>query len=415
MEAPGPEEKEAAPAELQAEAEPGFDLSDQDAALAWLESLAARQGAAVEELITRPEERPAKIPSWLPTAVEPEAALPEEEKPEEALPIAKEISAESQPVGDTQPVKIAPVQEPEPPVEAGVGFEEAAAVSEIAYPTEETPELLVSSPETAPERVEPARAAEEIHAPVQEEPELPAWIAEVAVGQPEEEEYAWMPPEIAAEAALAEIEAAQLEATSQPEAPEITPPEAEPIIAHLERPEVEQAPAELAVRIININTASLIELETLPGVGFIQAQNILNYRDTHGPFARLEDLLNVPGFDPLTLDEIRHRLTTGIEEKAIEPASLEALEPEMVDPDQAVLIQARNALIQENITETVARYSYLIKKERMLDTVIRDLYEALYHFPTDVSIWQTLGDAYVRNNQLQEALDAYIKAEELLR
>ena len=44
-----------------------------------------------------------------------------------------------------------------------------------------------------------------------------------------------------------------------------------------------------------------------------------------------------------------------------------------------------------------------------------DLREALYRYPVEVSLWQALGDAYMRSNRLQEALDAYTKAEELLR
>ena len=44
-----------------------------------------------------------------------------------------------------------------------------------------------------------------------------------------------------------------------------------------------------------------------------------------------------------------------------------------------------------------------------------DLREATYRYPVDVNIWQSLGDAYMRANRLQDALDAYTKAEELLR
>ena len=51
----------------------------------------------------------------------------------------------------------------------------------------------------------------------------------------------------------------------------------------------------------------------------------------------------------------------------------------------------------------------------MLEDITFDLKEALYRFPVEVSIWQTLGDAYMRSNRLQDALDAYTKAEELLR
>jgi cytochrome c-type biogenesis protein CcmH/NrfG len=51
----------------------------------------------------------------------------------------------------------------------------------------------------------------------------------------------------------------------------------------------------------------------------------------------------------------------------------------------------------------------------LLNEIILDLQDALYRYPVEISIWQALGDAYMRNNQLQDALDAYTKAEELLR
>jgi cytochrome c-type biogenesis protein CcmH/NrfG len=60
------------------------------------------------------------------------------------------------------------------------------------------------------------------------------------------------------------------------------------------------------------------------------------------------------------------------------------------------------------------QYTKLIKKGRLLDEVIQDLREAINHRPVDVITWQTLGDAYMRANRLQDALDAYTKAEELL-
>jgi cytochrome c-type biogenesis protein CcmH/NrfG len=50
-----------------------------------------------------------------------------------------------------------------------------------------------------------------------------------------------------------------------------------------------------------------------------------------------------------------------------------------------------------------------------LPVVIQDLQAATELHPEDVTLWQSLGDAYLRSNQVQEALEAYVKAEKLLR
>ncbi len=83
-----------------------------------------------------------------------------------------------------------------------------------------------------------------------------------------------------------------------------------------------------------------------------------------------------------------------------------------VDP---ILGSARAELSRSNIPGALETYEKLIKKGRFLEETIFDLRDALYRYPVEVSIWQTLGDAYMRANQLQDALDAYTKAEELLR
>ena len=85
------------------------------------------------------------------------------------------------------------------------------------------------------------------------------------------------------------------------------------------------------------------------------------------------------------------------------------------DKDAEFLSAAQTALDSKQIKESMHAYSKLIKKNRLLDEVIHDLREAIYRFPVDIQIWQTLGDASMRANRLQDALDAYTKAEELLR
>ena len=81
----------------------------------------------------------------------------------------------------------------------------------------------------------------------------------------------------------------------------------------------------------------------------------------------------------------------------------------------SILGSARSELSRSNIPGALQSYEKLIKKARFLEDVIFDLREALYRYPVEVSIWQALGDAYMRANRLQDALDAYTKAEELLR
>jgi len=61
--------------------------------------------------------------------------------------------------------------------------------------------------------------------------------------------------------------------------------------------------------LININLASLSELQTLQGIGPVLAQNIIDYRETHGGFNNIEDLLNVNRIGPATFDNIRDRIT----------------------------------------------------------------------------------------------------------
>lgn len=60
-----------------------------------------------------------------------------------------------------------------------------------------------------------------------------------------------------------------------------------------------------ATALINVNTAGETELEELPGVGPVTAAAIIDYRSRIGPFATVDDLIDVSGIGPSTLEQIR--------------------------------------------------------------------------------------------------------------
>lgn len=98
---------------------------------------------------------------------------------------------------------------------------------------------------------------------------------------------------------------------------------------------------------------------------------------------------------------------------ADEPNKVE-VKPEVTSPVQEAtdeVTRARMALESGDREEASALYSDLIKSRQNLPTVIRDLEKAAVEFPEDADIQHKLGDAYLRNNQITEAMQAYSKAE----
>jgi competence protein ComEA len=74
-------------------------------------------------------------------------------------------------------------------------------------------------------------------------------------------------------------------------------------------PEVTLSSYETPTSKININTAKTPVLESLPGIGPSLASKIVDYRQEHGPFTCIEDLLNVSGIGPAKLEQIKDFIT----------------------------------------------------------------------------------------------------------
>lgn len=346
------------------------DLEDEEAAMAWLEGLAARQGALEEELLTTPEERPGEAPDWVLQYDQEEAPQSEAEEKPDWLGAAAAAAVTAAVIKEHG-------EEPVEELAEEAAGEEAA---ESTTPTEWIPEEAPVEPEGGPPITEVAIAAaliEEkagepgIEESTEQEVELPEWLRGYE-GEAAE-------PSVEAAALVFEEQAETLEAAG----PEVVPEAGSPL---------------------DVNAASLAQLERVPGIGFILAQNIVSYREVNGPFHSLEELQNVSGVTPETAADLERWLTVAVvAEVAVPPTS---------DPELATAWQAISA---GNIDSAVDQYTRLIRQERDLDEVIKEIQQALVVHPLDPLLYQTLGDAYMRADRLQEALEAYDRAEDLLK
>jgi competence protein ComEA len=66
------------------------------------------------------------------------------------------------------------------------------------------------------------------------------------------------------------------------------------------------------VRMIDLNRASVAELDELPGVGPVLAGRIVEYRRVHGPFRAVEELLAIRGVGPKSFGRLRPRVSVGV-------------------------------------------------------------------------------------------------------
>ncbi len=382
----------------------GKSDKEQDDSFAWLEGLAVKQGST-EGLLINPEDRKESEPDWVKQAKEigetlPPAVAPEDVKqPESPMDTAmwlKSLDAEgpvtepvNEPAADATAMWLKSLESETPAPEAArpASNDETAmwlkTLDESEKPaapaslqSDELPDWMksIEADELAPTTesnvpaVESDLSSDWLSEITAEEPKrldtgsLPSWLEDVDADRPISTFREDIPTWLQDETGEAVAEPTKIEPTRAADWHPVEPSEPVAFETPAEEPEVKPAP-----------------------------------KKTAAPAARKAEPR--PETPVSTYQEPATRKGVGTL-------------PQTVD---MVLGEARSELSRSNIPGALETYAKLIKKGRYLDEVIFDLREALYRYPVEVSIWQALGDAYMRGNRLQDALDAYTKAEELLR
>ena len=72
-----------------------------------------------------------------------------------------------------------------------------------------------------------------------------------------------------------------------------------------------KAPATSSTQMVNLNSATVPQLEALPGIGRSTAEKIVEYRQKSGGFKKVEDLMNVQGIGEKSFLKLKPLVTVG--------------------------------------------------------------------------------------------------------
>jgi tetratricopeptide (TPR) repeat protein len=343
---------------------------EDDENLGWLEGLAAKQGAAEEELLTEPEEREQAQPEWAAAAKPKSDALAWLDELSEDGPATPSATGPID-VPDSEPDEVAPVRN------------QAFSFEPVKSP--EADGLESTTPNWLRDLSAEVKANGDAGGPIAPKPmeEAPDWLNELrpnsaesaleAAQEPAEEETEWQ------QGASDLTTLDWLEESDKPEG-EIEAPAAEEI-----EPQLESDLSKLDWMEESAKPVKKVEEPTR------SEQNVW-VPEAHAETATADS-------QPLATPAVSPRTTARMQTAALAPGKLE---------------EARQALNYGKLSDAADHYGYLLRRRVMLNEIIADLSAALRRYPQDVSLWQTLGDAYMRNNQLKDALDCYTKAEDLL-
>ncbi len=123
----------------------------------------------------------------------------------------------------------------------------------------------------------------------------------------------------------------------------------------------------------------------------------------------------ITALEPEPVAEVPETISESIEPVVEVQPVQEAPVPSDGNDYEAVYAQALQAIEAGELEKALPSLSSLVSAEHKLDDVIKIVDATLKEHPTDFNLWVVLGDAYGRNGNLQNALDAYTKAEEYLQ
>lgn len=347
----------------------GTSSQEQDDAMAWLESLASKHGAKSEELVTDPNARTDVAPDWVDKA----KAIGE-------TPVAPQVAT---PSTDETGIWLRNLEQSE--AQANASKENASA------PKEESPAWL-SELSGAGAYTDITAASEKEEAPILGSDSAPDWLRGES-SQP-------------ASPASATSQDFSFESNSSAGLPGW--------LAGLDKDEnVSQAGS-------RSDLPSWLQGDAEPEI--TQPANPADWHpaETQESVAPVEESL-IPNKPPVREMDFTFEEPASVKKPAAKPEKKSPAAPRLKQTSSLMpssvdsLANAQTELGRGNISTALGVYDKSIRKGKFLEEIIRDLRDALYRYPVEVSIWQALGDAYMRGNRLQEALDAYTKAEELLR
>jgi hypothetical protein len=392
-------------------------LDDFDATFAWLESLAANQGAAEGTLLTTPQQRSVDTPDWIA-----EQSLESTVSESESIPAFSEES--------TPPVA-------QPPI---AWQQEAETVSMTSETQEPKPAWPSSSPvrkedlytrqlsedDLQPASPSVAQGPAELH-PVSpapqtgvesEAPDFPDWVKEIEQPAPQFEpvvaqiDQIQPTPSSSVEEPIPDLPFWLVEAqpSNQPNSGTVPATDIEPLPAWLQDFDTQVDPQ-----------ASQVSDESLSVTTWLSQKTLQDFEEKQGKNQAVEvpQVTRAP-VDSIPILEKQATLELPLEQPVIQesPARFErVIEPSQSIPESLnpLLVQAKNAVDSGQPEIAADLFTQVVNQGKSMAETISSLQDALYRYPVDISLWQTLGDAYFRNNQIQEALNSYTKAEELLK